>query len=183
MVYFENKDITWLNIHHAFFMFAYEVAWVFGPLYLYSLGIPVFKVFLIYAGMLFCRLPVRCFIMPLIFQKGLAFVNKIALIGMMLSFILLAFVEQYSFLLWIYIPFYACVSSWYWLTFHTLYAKIGEAENRGRHVSVRVILTLAVGFLGPIVNGVLIHYVGFWASFLFLFHPARWFYILKTKFT
>lgn len=166
MVHFENRDINWLNIHHAFFNFSLKVAWIFGPIYLYTIGYPLYQVFLMYAFMFLCRFPARMFIMRIIFQKGLVWVTKVGLLGIGISFGVLGLLEKYPFLLWVYIPFYACMSCWYWLAFHVLYAKLGEVEHRGRQTSIRTILNLVVGFVSPILNGWLIYKFGFWASFL-----------------
>ena len=53
----------------------------------------------------------------------------------------------------------------YWTTYHTLFASVGDVENRGAQVAARGVFWMLANTAGPVAGGLLLTLLGPWAAF------------------
>ena len=166
MGYITNKTINCLNIHAALLSLVEQACLMFGPIYIYTIGFSLPEVFLLYGGLNVARIPFRFLSFPTVRLIGLKGALMLGTTGFCLSFPLLPMVKGYDIWLALYVIMFGIFSAMYWHCYHCFYSLAGEAEHRGKHLSVAVGLSTAVSAVAPWLGTMLISYSGFGAYFL-----------------
>lgn len=95
------------------------------------------------------------------FRKTIA-LSSVFLITLL---ILLMFAETYFVLLFVIALVHAFSTSFYWLSYHTLFAGDGLVDNLGKEVGVQKIIERISNISGPLLGGIIITIWGFQALF------------------
>lgn len=167
MGYLSNRTINCLNMHAALLGLLEQAFGTFMPIYFYTRGFPLPEVFGLLALIIAARLPLRLFSFPIVHTVGLKTALMIGTTGYCLSFPLLSMVKTYDHWLWIYVGVFGLFNALYWHCFHTFYSMAGEQEHRGKHLSVALSLSMAIGALAPLLSAMFIARTGFEKFFLF----------------
>lgn len=166
MGYVSNRTINYLNLHAAL-LAVVEQAWVmFGPIYLYTIGFSLPEVFLLFGAMNLARIPLRFLTFPAVRLIGLKGALMLGTAGFCLSFTLLPMIEGYDIWLALYILMFGIFCAMYWHCYHCFYSLAGEAEHRGKHISVAMGLTAAFTAIGPLFGAIFVSHQGFGHYFL-----------------
>ena len=162
-----KPELRELYAFSLFFAFAYALITIFEPVFFYKEGFSLSFIALYYA----VHYSVYVFALPLggkfAARFGLERSLIISLPAFVAYFITLAAVSEYKDLVWLAIVFLTIHKIFYWPAFHTLFAKHGEAGNRGTELSWMRVLQYGVGILGPVVGGVIARFFGFPILFIF----------------
>ncbi|MDG1286799.1 MAG: hypothetical protein P8P30_04460 [Rickettsiales bacterium] len=165
MGFLSSKNINLLNIHSSMMRLIDIVAWTFGPIFMYQLGLSVGWILIITAGINFCRIPFRFLMIPAIKKLGLK--NTAILSSLVKCTAPMLLIGAGNGVEWIaaYVVFAGFSGSMYWTSFHCFYTLSGDKENRGRQFAVGEAVKLMLVALAPYMSGLFIEVQGFEAYF------------------
>ena len=153
MAFFRNSAVNRLNLHYAIEMLALSGGGLFFLVFLVKVGVPVPFAFLTQAAILAGRFTLRPLILPLAIHYGLKPLLIAGTLGVAAIFPLLARVHGVGPELWAVIAMTSIADIFYWPSYHAYFAAVGDAEHRGRQVSVREAANAGIGVVGPIAAG------------------------------
>jgi len=153
MAFFRNSAVNRLNLHYAIEMLALSGGGLFFLVFLVKVGVPVPVAFLTQAAILAGRFTLRPLILPLAIHYGLKPLLIAGTLGVAAIFPLLARVHGVGPELWAVIAMTSIADIFYWPSYHAYFAAVGDAEHRGRQVSVREAANAGIGVVGPIAAG------------------------------
>ncbi len=162
---FSNRSINLLNFHFGLQVFASNIGDIFGGIYMYKIGIPIWMIFVVWAGIFVLRLLLRPFALSLCFQRGL---RKSVILGTLTYstyFLFLGKIEGVGMWLYIFMAASAIIDILYWLPYHTYFSVLGDTEHRGKQIGMREGALLLAGLLTPVTGGIIINTYGFWTAF------------------
>ncbi len=163
--FFRNRAVNLINIHAAIKRFAIGVAEIFTAIYLYQLGLPLYQVFLVWISLFLIRAMIRPVGLWLAQKRGLRKSVLFGAVFFMGYYLLLGQVSGLDWWLALFIFYAAWADVFYWLPFHAYYAALGDHEDRGKQLGVRESLIGIASTAGPLIGGILINTLGFYAAF------------------
>ena len=164
MAFLGNRTVNLLNLHYGLHALAMALGGVFFGVYLLKAGLSVPAVMVAMAAILFGRFAVRPLVLPLGKRIGLKGVLVVGSLFASLQYLLLAKVEGVGPMLYLTLAVSSLGETLYWTGYHAYFAKVGDAEHRGSHISAREALVQGVGIAGPVVGGWILTTLGpLWA--------------------
>jgi len=163
---FANSDINRVYVHSGLQSLAFNLGGAFIWVYLLKAGVALALVFVCIAAVVLFRLVLRMGVVPLIMRLGL---RKALMIGTVLdasSFLVLAKVDGLGPWLVFYLLSASLGTTFYWTCFHSMVARLGDAENRGAQVSTREAIFALASIVGPLVGGLTLTFFGPVAAFV-----------------
>lgn len=160
MPYFSNKAVNRLNIHYGLHMLGWNLAGNFYIVFLLSRGFSAVQVILTFAGMLGLRLILR----PMMLYFGPRFgMHRTILIGLffcMCQYTFLARVQGLDKFFFCFCLAQALADIFYWTSYHSAFAIVGDNSHRGKQVGIREALSTTTAVLAPVVGGWLLDHAG-----------------------
>lgn len=153
MAFLGNRTVNLLNLHYGLHSLAMALGGVFFGVYLLKAGLSPAQVLLAMAAILVGRFLVRPLVLPLGKRIGLRGVLIAGSLTASIQYPLLALVTGMGPLLVATLAISSLGETLYWTSYHAYFAKAGEAEHRGKHISVREAAAQIVGILGPVIGG------------------------------
>jgi len=159
--YLFSRELSEIYISIGMKDLALAMAGIFVPLYLYvDMGYSLNKIFLffiIYALAMIFSAPLAA---KFISRYGVKHGILISTFGLIVYLILLITLPSHNLF---YIPpfIWGIANAFYWLSFHTDFAKFSDKKNRGREVSMWFITAFLGVLFGPIIGSIIITYLGF----------------------
>jgi len=153
-------------VHSGLQSLAFNLGGAFIWVYLLKAGVALALVFVCIAAVVLFRLVLRMGVVPLIMRLGL---RKALMIGTVLdasSFLVLAKVDGLGPWLVFYLLSASLGTTFYWTCFHSMVARLGDAENRGAQVSTREAIFALASIVGPLVGGLTLTFFGPVAAFV-----------------
>jgi MFS transporter, DHA1 family, inner membrane transport protein len=168
MAIFKNKSFNLIYIHAALQALVMHGGEGFAFVYLLKAGIGADVVLLCIAVMFASRLFFRKLVLPVALRFGL----RNTLIGSVIiegaSYLILPMVTEAGPLLYAYLAIWAASSSFYWTTYHSYVAHLGNNENRGAQVSAMEFFGMIAGVAAPLLMGFLLTWFNPWVGFGFV---------------
>lgn len=180
------SSLRFLNIHFGLQTLANNTMDIFGPVFLYKIGVPIYYIFLIYGATFLLRSLFRIIALKSCEKYGIK-VNLIAgtLARAGLAFTLLMMNQSH---VWIYafLGMTVIVDIFYWTSYHTYFAAIGNLEKRGKELGIRKMFQNTARIIAPVASGIIVAQLSFWYLFLVLiflaiFSAIPLFYIANYK--
>ena len=165
LAYLTNRAVNLANLHCAMHFLAWNVAGLFFAVFLLKGGISPAWVLVSIAAILAFRLALRPLLLTFVYRVGL---RRAMLLGNLVSaaqFLALGQVDGIGWPLAIFVGISALADGSYWVPFHAYFATIGDAEHRGRQLSVRQALFAVADIAGPPLGGALIAWQGGQSAF------------------
>ena len=131
MAYFANRDVNRIYIHAALQAFATYGGETFAFVYLLKAGIPAPVVLLAIAAMFGSRMLFRTLVLPLVRRVGLRRALVLAILAEAATYPILSQITGAGPLLMIYLGLWAFSSSFYWTTYHSYVALLGDNHAHG----------------------------------------------------
>ena len=167
--YFPSKvsdQLKKLYMATAILDFAVACVSIFEPIYLYTIGIPLYQIMLFYCGVY----SIYFFVIPLGgriakergFAHGIAYGSFFLVLYYLFLF---ATSTNHGFIFPAMIAF-ACQKACYWPGFHSEMAFFGKKKELGREVSGVVALSSLVSAAGPFLGGLIVAVFGFPTLFI-----------------
>ncbi len=166
MKIFANSEINRVYVHSALQSLAFNLGGAFIWVYLLKAGLALPLVFVCIAIVVLSRLVLRLGVVPLIKRLGL---RKALIVGTILdaaSYLVLGKVDGVGPWLIFYLASASLGTTFYWTCFHSMVARLGDAENRGAQVSAREAIFSLAGIVGPLFGGLTLTYFGPVAAFV-----------------
>jgi predicted MFS family arabinose efflux permease len=163
--FFGNDAINRVNLHSAIQALAQGAGGVFVFVYLLRAGVPAALVLCTVAGMTAGRFAFRPAVLVVARRLG---IRGTLIIGTLLEgavFLFLPFIHGPDGLLLVVIAVSAFGSVFYWTSLHAYTAELGDAEHRGRQVSVGAAAAATVNILAPWAGGLALANLGPFATF------------------
>jgi MFS transporter, DHA1 family, inner membrane transport protein len=168
MATFKNKSFNLIYIHAALQALVMHGGEGFAFVYLLKAGIGTSVVLLCIALMFASRLVFRMFVLPAVLRFGLRNTLIVSVIVEGCSYLILPMVTEAGALLYFYLALWAASSSFYWTTYHTYVAQLGNNENRGAQVSAMEFFSMLAGITAPLLMGFLLTWFNPWVGFGFI---------------
>lgn len=148
-----KPELRELYLFSVLFSFASALILVFEPVFFYQQGKQLSTIALYYAlhyTLYFFVLPFGGkFAARFGYERSLA----ISLPVFVLYFLSLAAMPTYPNLFWVALLLLTAHKIFYWPAYHAMFAKFGDAYNRGTELSWMHVLKYGVGIAGPMVGG------------------------------
>ena len=156
MTFFNNKTLNLLNIHYGLRAIGWEMASLFTLAYLYKQGLSLSQTFLVYACFLLMRTVTRPFARRLCVKKGIHFTLCVGTVVFGCRYLALIPVEGLNWFLIAPMVVSGLADSLYWVSYHTYFSVVGDAESRGASVGVREAMTTVISIVAPVCGGALL---------------------------
>jgi len=148
--------------------FALSAAMLFEPVYLYTIGLPLWKIMFFYFGVYVLYF----FIMPLggkvVKQRGFGHGIIYGSLILILYFIFLIAIPSHPAFFYLAIIALACQKTFFWPGYHADFAFFSQCGERGRDISALTILDSVAFILGPLIGGIIVNFFGFPILFTFM---------------
>jgi hypothetical protein len=154
-----------LDAHAVLHQLALAMCGAFSTPFLLKRGLAPSSIFLTLSAVLAFRF---CFRPLVLLASRWAGLRTLLVFGVVLSAIqypVLAAVRGVDVVLLLYCLITATANTFYWTSYHALFAVAGESRTFGGAVGRRQILVAASGMAGPIVGGAMLAYLGPWMAF------------------
>ncbi len=168
MATFKNKSFNLIYIHAALQALVMHGGEGFAFVYLLKAGISTSVVLLCIAVMFASRLFFRMLVLPVALRFGLRNTLIVSVIVEGASYLILPMVTEAGPLLYLYLALWAASSSFYWTTYHTYVAQLGNNESRGAQVSAMEFFGMIAGITAPLLMGFLLTWFNPWVGFGFI---------------
>jgi MFS transporter, DHA1 family, inner membrane transport protein len=165
---FKNKSFNLIYFHAALQSLVMHGGEGFAFVYLLKAGISTEVVLLCIAVMFASRLLFRMGVLPLALRFGLRKTLIAAVLVEGATYLLLPMVNDVGPLLYLYLGLWAASSSFYWTTYHTYVAQVGNNEARGAQVSAMEAFGMVAGVGAPLIMGFLLTWFNPWVGFGFI---------------
>lgn len=162
------QQLKELYLANAISTFAISAAFLFEPIYLYSIGFTLWQIMLFYVGVYgayFILMPLGGKIVK---RNGFEHGMMYGSFFLILYFVFLlaiqtseAFVIPAMFTLALY-------KTVFWPGYHADFAFFGQSQERGREIGNLAILDSIMNVLGPVIGGLLVNFFGFPIFFAFM---------------
>jgi MFS transporter, DHA1 family, inner membrane transport protein len=166
MRFFDNSAINRTYLHSALQILAEYTGGVFVFVYLLKAGFPVAAVILTIACWSLGRLVLRSVVLPAVKRFGLRNCLIFGTAVDAFAYVILGQVHEPSWLLAAYVFCSAFGNCFYWTCYHSLVARLGNAEQRGSQVSALAAIAALNGIIGPLLGAFLLVHAGGSYSFL-----------------
>ena len=161
-----KRELRELYLFLFFFAFAGSLVAIFEPVFLWQLGFSLSGIALYYA----IHYTIYVVLMPLGaqfaarfgYERSLAMSTPILIV----HFLLLSQLPNYSSLFWIAPGILALHKIFYWPAYHANFATFSDAGNRGTEQSWVRLIAFSSGIVGPTVGGFIALRFGFSALFI-----------------
>jgi len=141
--------------------FALAAAMLFEPVYLYTLGFPLWKIMFFYFGVY----ALYFFTMPLggklAKRWGFSHGMVIGSLMLILYLILLIAIPSHPVFFYLSIIALAFQKTFFWPAYHADFAFFSQRGERGRDIGILTIFDSVAFILGPLIGGVIITFFGF----------------------
>jgi MFS transporter, DHA1 family, inner membrane transport protein len=168
MATFKNKTFNLIYVHAALQALVMHGGEGFAFVYLLKAGISTSVVLLCIAAMFASRLLFRMLVVPAVLRFGLRNTLIVSVIVEGCSYLLLPMITEAGPLLYLYLALWAASSSFYWTTYHTYVAQLGNNESRGAQVSAMEFFAMIAGVIAPLFMGFLLTWFNPWVGFGFI---------------
>jgi MFS transporter, DHA1 family, inner membrane transport protein len=168
MATFKNRSFNLIYIHAALQALVMHGGEGFAFVYLLKAGISTSVVLLCIAAMFASRLLFRMLVVPTVLRFGVRNTLIVSVIVEGCSYLVLPMVTEAGALLYLYLALWAASSSFYWTTYHTYVAQLGNNENRGAQVSAMEFFGMIAGIMAPLLMGFLLTWFNPWVGFGFI---------------
>lgn len=168
MATFANKTFNLIYVHAALQALVMYGGEGFAFVYLLKAGISTSVVLLCIAVMFASRLLFRMLVVPTVLRFGLRNTLIVSVVVEGCSYLVLPMVTEAGPLLYLYLALWAASSSFYWTTYHTYVAQLGNNENRGAQVSAMEFFGMIAGIMAPLLMGFLLTWFNPWVGFGFI---------------
>jgi hypothetical protein len=153
MAFLGNRTVNLLNLHYGLHSLAMALGGVFFGVYLLKAGLTLPQVLLAMAAILMGRFLIRPLVLPLGKRIGLRGVLIAGSLASAIQYPMLAMVSGMGSMLVATLAVSSLGETLYWTSYHAYFAQAGDAEHRGKHISVREAAAQVVGVIGPVVGG------------------------------
>jgi hypothetical protein len=162
---FANRDLSLLAAHSALQQLAWGIFTAFSAVFLLQRGLSAAEIFLCFGLIIVLRFAIRPIVLLSVRSIGLRATLIVGTFLYGLQSPLLAPVHGLDVALLIYCVAAALAQAFYWTAYHTMFAAIGDAADRGSQVGWRQLLIAIAGTVGPAVGGSMLTIAGPWWSF------------------
>lgn len=164
-MFFANRAINRLAVHTALQQLAWCMSGVFFGVYLLRAGLAPSILFLAAAGVLAMRFVLRPLVLFVAPYVGLRFTLVIGTLLTALQYPAVGLVHGVDATLVLFCVVGALAGVFYWPSYHTFFAALGDREYRGSQVGVRQVLMGVAAVLGPAAGGIMLTRFGPWVAF------------------
>ncbi len=167
--FIDNPNVNLFNIHAAIIRKANDAGQLFGPIYFYQSGFPLWQVFVIFGCLHLGRIPFRLLSGRFINWFGMNWAMFVGAVGMGASYYFISFIEGLNTWFWLYTLFFVVFQPIFWLCNHLMFAVIGNPEKRGRQKAVLETLQNGLGVIFPILSALIIMQFSYHTYYLIVF--------------
>ncbi len=164
--FLRNRELNELYASIAIRAFAFALAGVFIPVYLYQLGYSFITIFLFY-GILGLVTAICSLISVKIFSKiGLKHCMLISMPFLIILFALLYTLETYRWPMILLSLIYGIHAAFFWVPYHIDFTRFSDKKQRAMQVGFSKIAASVFAALGPLVGGLILAFFGFPVLFI-----------------
>ncbi|MBS3107813.1 MFS transporter [Candidatus Woesearchaeota archaeon] len=160
--YAAKKELLELYISMFIRNFAFSMAGLFVPLYLYSdLGLPLRSVVLFYLTWTIGMGIFTPICAKLSHKFGIKHSMLFSMPFTVAYFFLMDFLKTTDMSYMVPAIVYSFGSAWFWIAFNTAFTKCSDCNNRGKQVGIWFFTSYIAGIIGPFVGGLILLFFNF----------------------
>jgi MFS family permease len=164
--FLRNRELSELYASIAIRAFAFALAGVFIPVYLYQLGYSFTTIFFFY-GILGIVTAVCSLVSVKVFSKvGLKHCMLISMPFLIILFALLYTLEAYRWPMILLSLIYGIHAAFFWVPYHIDFTKFSDKKQRAMQVGFSKIAASVFAALGPLAGGLILAFFGFHILFI-----------------
>lgn len=152
MAYLANRAVNRFNVHYAIYAFASAAAGTFLVVYFLRAGLSVPESLLAMAAVVFGRFVSRPFVLPVAKRFGVKVTLIVGTLLLACQYPAAAYIDGLSVALVLRCLFSALGDAFYWTSYHSYFASLGDSEHRGHQISAREAIVALIGIVAPIVG-------------------------------
>ena len=152
MAFLRNDAVNRVNVHSGVQALAKGAGGLFVLVFLLQAGLSIPAVLLAQAAIQIGRFLIRPAILPLAMRWGLKPLLIAGALGLALPYIVLAEVQGVGPALIVLCVAVSLGEVFYWVSYNSYFAAIGDAEHRGHQIGAREALTAAAGIIAPLLG-------------------------------
>jgi MFS family permease len=152
MSFFGNDAINRVNLHTGIFAFANGAGGIFFTAVLLKAGLSLPMALFAHTTLLTIRFLIRPAILPFAKRWGLKPLLIAGTIGLSLHYPILPHISGVSPLLFLMLMIVAVAEVFYFPSYHTYFATLGDVEARGKQIAVREALAAVAGVVAPLLG-------------------------------
>ena len=160
MAFLSNDAINRVYVHAGVQALATGAGGLFVVVFLLRAGVPIPIALLSQAAIFAGRFLLRPTMLPLARRFG---VRPLLIAGTLMiagSYPILAFVHGVGGVLWLFCAVSAAADVFYWVSFHSYFAALGDAEHRGHQVGAREAVVAVVSIIAPLLGAAGLTWLG-----------------------
>ncbi len=159
--FLKNKELKELYMSIAVRAFAFSLAGIFVPIYLYQLGYSFTMIFLFY-GVLGLVTAISSLVSVKVFSKfGLKHCMLISLPFLIIFFSFLYTLKTFNWHPVILSITYGIQAAFFWVPYHIDFAKSSDKKQRGMQVGFSKVIVSIFAAMGPLIGGLILTFLGF----------------------
>lgn len=164
--FLRNRELNELYASIAVRAFAFALAGIFIPVYLYQLGYSFITIFFFY-GVLGLITAIFSLISVKVFSKtGLKHCMLISIPFLIVFFALLYTLESFNWPPILLALIYGISASFFWVPYHIDFTRFSNKKQRGQQVGFSKIVASVFAALGPLAGGLILAFSGFNTLFI-----------------
>ena len=164
--FLKNRELNELYASIAIRAFAFSLAGVFIPVYLYQLGYSFTTIFLFY-GILGLVTAVFSLVSVKVFSKfGLKHCMLISIPFLIILFALLYTLETFGWNPLLLSLIYGVQAAFFWVPYHIDFTRSSDKKQRGMQVGFSKIIASIFAAMGPLAGGLILAFFGFHILFI-----------------
>ena len=164
--FLRNRELNELYANIAIRAFAFALAGVFIPVYLYQMGYSFTTIFLFY-GILGIVTAIFSLFSAKIFSKiGLKHCMLISMPFLIILFALLYTLETYRWPMILLSLIYGIHAAFFWVPYHIDFTRFSNKKQRAMQVGFSKIAASVFAAFGPLVGGLILAFFGFHVLFI-----------------
>ena len=152
MAYLSNSAVNRVNVHYAFYAFAAAAAGTFLVVYFLRAGLSTPQALLAMAAIVIGRFVSRPLVLPLAKRFGVKATLIAGTLLLAVQYPVAAYIDGFSIMLVLRCLFSAVGDAFYWTSYHSYFALLGDSEHRGHQISAREAIVALIGIVAPIVG-------------------------------
>jgi len=163
---FQNKEIDALYVAVALISVAEGVISVFVPVYLFQMGMPLWKILLFFFLRTSYYVPLLAFSIPLLRRMSDKFIIFLSIPCMIGYFVGLGALASHSWLFYALPALGALSMMFFYVGYHLDFSSSADSKHMGEEIGMSMAIIKIAYFVSPFLGGVLITTFGFGKAFL-----------------
>lgn len=164
--YFRHRELNALYASIAIRTFAFSMIAIFVPIYLLQSGLSITQVLIFFSVFSFTHAIASFPAAKIAAKRGFKHSILYSIPFLIVALLMLYTLELYNWPIYLIAVIFGFNNAFFWIGFHTDFAKFSDKKKRGAQVGTARIVTSIFNVLGPLIGGLILTFIGFKVLFI-----------------